>query len=76
MSQYDLLVRNGTVMTPAGESRADLAVADGRIVAIAPDLGRIVRTLVRGNTVFLEGKIVSAPIGRFLKPSFPQDERD
>jgi allantoinase len=38
--------------------------------------GRIVRTLVRGNTVFLEGKIVSAPIGRFLKPSFPQDERD
>src|SRR5690348_15171491 len=38
MSQYDLLVRNGTVMTPAGESRADLAVADGCIVAIAPDL--------------------------------------
>jgi allantoinase len=33
--------------------------------------GRIVRTLVRGNTVFLEGKIVSAPIGRFLKPSSP-----
>ena len=38
MSQYDLLVRNGTVVTPEGESRADLAVADGRIVAIAPDL--------------------------------------
>jgi allantoinase len=33
--------------------------------------GRIVRTLLRGNTVFLEGKIVSAPIGRFLKPSSP-----
>jgi allantoinase len=38
MSQYDLLVRNGTVVTPAGESRADLAVAGGRLVAIAPDL--------------------------------------
>lgn len=38
--------------------------------------GRIVRTLLRGNTVFLEGKIVSAPLGRFLKPSFPRDERD
>src|SRR5438128_11124061 len=38
MSEYDLLVRNSTVVTPGGESRADLAVADGRIVAIAPDL--------------------------------------
>jgi len=38
MSQYDLLVRNGTAVTSEGESRADLAVADGRIVAIAPDL--------------------------------------
>jgi len=38
MSEYDLLVRNGTVVTPAGESRADLAVADGRLVAIGPDL--------------------------------------
>src|SRR5437764_4176257 len=43
MSEYDLLVRNGTVVTPVGESRADLAVADlavadGRLVAIGPDL--------------------------------------
>src|SRR2546425_649832 len=38
MSEYDLLVRNGTVVTPAGEQRTDLAVADGRLVAIAPDL--------------------------------------
>jgi len=36
--------------------------------------GRIVRTLVRGQTVFLEGKIVSAPIGRFLKPSLSQSQ--
>jgi allantoinase len=33
--------------------------------------GRIVRTLVRGNTIFLEGKVVSGPIGQFLKPSLP-----
>ncbi len=38
MSEYDLLVRNSTVVTPAGESRADLGVAYGHIVAIAPDL--------------------------------------
>lgn len=35
--------------------------------------GRIVRTLLRGTTVFLEGKIVSAPIGRLLTPSFSEN---
>jgi allantoinase len=30
--------------------------------------GRVVRTMVRGQTVFREGKIVSGPIGRLLKP--------
>lgn len=30
--------------------------------------GRIVRTLVRGVTVFREGKIVSGPVGRLVKP--------
>src|SRR5712691_8308854 len=38
MSQYDLLVRNGMLVTATDEQRCDLAVADGRIVAIAPDL--------------------------------------
>ena len=38
MSQYDLLVRHGTIVTPEGESRADVAVANGRIVAIGLDL--------------------------------------
>lgn len=35
--------------------------------------GRIMRTLVRGNTVFREGKIISAPTGRLLKPTFTRD---
>jgi len=30
--------------------------------------GRVVRTLVRGQTVFLDGEIVAAPIGRLLVP--------
>jgi len=33
--------------------------------------GRVVRTLVRGQTVFLDGDIVAAPIGRLLTPSPP-----
>jgi len=30
--------------------------------------GRIIRTLLRGQTIFLAGKIVAAPSGRLLKP--------
>lgn len=30
--------------------------------------GRIMRTMVRGRTIFLDGKIVSAPFGHLLKP--------
>jgi allantoinase len=38
MSRYDLLVRQGTVVTPAGDSLADIAVDGGRIVAIDPEI--------------------------------------
>jgi allantoinase len=38
MSQYDLIVRNGTLVTTTGTNNADLAVADGHIVAIGPQL--------------------------------------
>lgn len=30
--------------------------------------GRVARTVVRGKTVFLDGEVVSPPIGRLLKP--------
>jgi allantoinase len=30
--------------------------------------GRIVRTMIRGITVFLNGKHVSEPVGQLLKP--------
>lgn len=38
MSQYDLIVRHGTLVTATGELRSDLAIVDGRIVALAFDL--------------------------------------
>ena len=31
--------------------------------------GKVVRTIVRGHTVFLDGKVVSKPIGRFVRPA-------
>ncbi|HZU04266.1 MAG TPA: allantoinase AllB, partial [Ktedonobacteraceae bacterium] len=38
MTQYDLLLRRGMLVTSTGVSQADLAVADEHIVAIAPEL--------------------------------------
>ncbi len=38
MSQYDLLIHNGMLVTPEGVVQADLAGADERIMAIAPQL--------------------------------------
>ena len=43
---------------------------------ISPYVGRafrgsVVRTIVRGSTVFLDGRIVSDPVGRFVRPERP-----
>ncbi len=38
MSLYDLIVRGGTLVTPDGVARGDLAIADGRIVEVGPEL--------------------------------------
>ena len=38
MSAYDLIFRGGTLVTAEGPEEADLAVEDGRIAAISPDL--------------------------------------
>jgi hypothetical protein len=33
-----------------------------------PLRGRVVRTLLRGVTVYLDGQIVAQPMGRLLRP--------
>ena len=38
MSTYDLIVRGGTLVSDDGPSEVDLAVADGKIAAITPNL--------------------------------------
>lgn len=38
MSLYDLIIRNGTLVTAEGSSQTDFAVGGGQIVAIAPEL--------------------------------------
>lgn len=38
MALYELIIRGGAVITPEGVAAADLAVADGAIVAVGPEL--------------------------------------
>ncbi|HEY7091675.1 MAG TPA: amidohydrolase family protein, partial [Ktedonobacterales bacterium] len=38
MSEFDLLLRQGTLVSSAGVRRADLGVADGVIIAESPEL--------------------------------------
>ena len=38
MIRYDLLVRGGQVVTPGGAIRADVAVVDGTIVEVSPEI--------------------------------------
>ena len=54
MSAYDLIVRGGTLVTADGPSEADLAVEDGKIAAIEPDIEGTSREEVdaRGLHVF------------------------
>jgi allantoinase len=54
MSLYDLLIRNGTLVTSAGSAVSDLAVVEGCLVAVEPQLsGTASREIdARGLTIF------------------------
>jgi allantoinase len=43
---YDLIIRGGTVVTEAGERAADLAVADGQVAEVAPEVGGAARAVI------------------------------
>jgi dihydroorotase-like cyclic amidohydrolase len=36
--RWDAIIRGGSVVTPEGVVRADLAIADGRIAELAPEI--------------------------------------
>ncbi len=62
MTRYDLLVRYGSVVTRSGPTRADLAVADGRIVAIGPELDGTTRESIDATGLHLLPGVIDAHI--------------
>ncbi len=57
MSELDLVVRGGTVVTPAGSRRLDVGVRDGVVVAVAQGLPDADRTVDAGGLVVLPGGV-------------------
>ncbi len=59
MSDYDLIIRGGTVVTAADTVRCDVGVKDGRIAALGLDLGPAKRVIDAAGRLVLPGGIDS-----------------
>ena len=73
---FDLVIRNGTVVTPTASRRADVGIRDGRIAAVGAALGPANATIEAADRLvfFDEGQIVeSAPPDDFF--GNPKEER-
>ena len=57
MSEYDLIVRGGTVVTGAGPFRADVGVRGGRIAAVADRLEGAAAVMDAGGLLVLPGGV-------------------
>ena len=57
MPQLDFLIRNGTVATAADVSRCDVAITDGKIVALGHELGEANRTIDAAGMLVLPGGV-------------------
>jgi allantoinase len=62
MAQYDLLLRHGTLVTAAGVSQADLAIADEQIVAIAPELAGSAREEIDASNLHIFPGVIDAHV--------------
>jgi dihydropyrimidinase len=59
MSEYDLVIRNGTVATATDTARCDVGIKDGTVVALGRVLGPGVRELDASGRLVLPGGIDS-----------------
>jgi dihydropyrimidinase len=59
MPEYDLVIRNGTVVTAAERMDCDVGVRDGRIVALAEELPRAGREIDARGRLVLPGGVDS-----------------
>jgi dihydroorotase-like cyclic amidohydrolase len=51
------LIRGGTVVTPAGEQRADILIRDGKIAQVAPGIAGELETIDATGLLVLPGVV-------------------
>ena len=61
-SHCDLIVRGGTLVLPTGLARADIAVSEGRIAKIGPDLGIEARETVDATGLHVMAGIIDSHV--------------
>ncbi|GAB0112819.1 dihydroorotase [Acidisoma sp. C75] len=59
-AQYDLIIRGGTLVLPAGLVEADVAVRAGRIVTIAPEAGAAAAEIVEARGLHVLPGLIDA----------------
>jgi allantoinase len=62
MSTYDLILRSGILVTPGGAAQSDLAVEDGHIVEISPDLEGTARKEVDASGLHVFPGVIDAHV--------------
>nr|WP_246713846.1 hypothetical protein [Rhizobium leguminosarum] len=80
MSNYDLIIQNGTVATAADVFQADIGIKDGKIVQIGQNLSGAARTIDASGKFVLPGGIDIAiwdpAIERTIHHAEPHDGAD
>ncbi len=62
MSLYDLVIRNGTLVTVTGTQQADVAIADERIVALGPGLAGTSREEIDARMLHVFPGVIDAHV--------------
>ncbi len=57
MKQFDLIIRNGTVVTASDTMQCDIGIAGGRIVQLGLDLGEAAQTIDASGKLVLPGGV-------------------
>ena len=55
--QYDLIIKNGIVILESGEIHTDIAIKNGKVAAIGPDLGQSDKTLDAQGLIVSPGMV-------------------
>ena len=62
MSDFDTILRGGTLITPTGISLSDVAIAEGKIVALAKDLSGSAREEIDARNLHLFPGVIDAHV--------------